>query len=179
MKDFILLFINNEVISSLFQTSNWRNNQLWYKNSISCENFQVETIEKLLKIKLSKTNERLNYINEIISESYPFKYKEGLEYSENFDRKFKINKKIFYFNFKMICSLGGNQTRSIKDVYNFILKQIENLKKNKNIYFINILDGEYCFKFKHCFEYLKNKGNNNLFIGDSRDFIFWYNLNFL
>lgn len=175
MDDFILLFIP----SSYKQTSEWRNKQLWYNGSLSCENYQVFLIKKYLNIDLYKTQERINHKNKIINELHPLLLIEGLEYSENFDRKYKFKNKVFYFNFKMICSAGGSQTRSIREVYNFINKQLIYLTQNinKNIYFINILDGKFCNRFKKNFEYLLSKNEyKNIFIGDSREFIFWWNI---
>jgi len=52
---------------------------------------------------------------------------------------------------------------------------------NKNIIFINILDGDTCFLHMDKFNYLKNKYNNkNIFIGDMKLFqLYWNNIIYL
>ena len=83
----------------------------------------------------------------------------------------------------MICSSGGAQTRSLREVYHFIKYQLEYLlkqKKNSNKYFINILDGNESYKRKHNFKYLTNLPKykficNRIFIGDIKSFNKWYN----
>ena len=58
--------------------------------------------------------------------------------------------KDFYFNLKIICNSGGAQTRYMRNVYHFMNNQLDHLSKyeylNKKIYFINILDGNECYK---------------------------------
>ncbi len=62
------------------------------------------------------------------------------EWTENFDGC----QENIYFNLKMVCGTGGAQTRTLREVYHFILTQLKYLEKepNSNIYFVNILDGE-------------------------------------
>jgi hypothetical protein len=79
-----------------------------------------------------------------------------------------------YINLKFICNNGGMQTRSLREVYHFIKAQMSYLKQNKNtnIYFINICDGDICYKFRKYFDYLINNHNNcNIF--DMCSFRLW------
>jgi hypothetical protein len=72
--------------------------------------------------------------------------------------------------------MGGAQTRTLREVYHFIKCQLEFLlKMSKNIYFVNILDGDACFANKDKFQYLMNKQKYNkikkfIFIGGLSNF---------
>lgn len=185
MNDFLINFIENEIFSSYYQTKDWRLNQKWYNNKrgIVCENYQVSITENIIDKNIFKTNDRIDDKNMINNEKTPFLFENGFEYSENFDRKLIINKETYYFNYKMICENGGSQIRSLKLVYNFITKQLENLLKTKNKdnlkYFINILDGYFCYKNMEKFKFLLNKSqykeiNKYIYVGDLRDFKYWW-----
>lgn len=163
--------------SSFYQTKIWRINRIWYINGKlnECEKYQIHLIEKIINTKLIKTNERINIeINQIVDIKQPLINNDGFEYSENFDRKLIKNSTIFYFNFKFVCDNGGAQIRTLKDVYNFIkyqLKYLIKINELNTIYFINILDGDTCYKNSNKFSYLINKEKykyivNNIFIGD-------------
>jgi hypothetical protein len=170
----------NFIISSKYQTKNWRKKCKWYSTGKlnECEKFQIKIIEKIIKTKLKKTNDRIYRESyEILSNKNPYIMQNGLEYSENFDRKLYVNNNTYYFNFKFICDKGGHQTRSIKDVYYFIEYQFEYLIKYNinNIYFINILEGDFNFANKDKFKYLIEKNKyldvkKYLFIGDLYEF---------
>lgn len=166
----------DEIISSEYQTKNWRKKQIWYKNGKSneCEKYQINNIEKIKKIKINKTNDRIN-IEKLIIDNYknPIKNNDGYEYTENFDGKIIINNNIYYFNLKFVCDKGGAQTRTLREVYHFIKYQLDYLVKHKknNIYFINILDGDTSFNSMNKFLYLLNKDKylhikKNVFIND-------------
>ncbi len=73
----------------------------------------------------------------------------------------------------MICDTGGAQTRSLREVYHFIKAQYIFLTKQqcKNIYMINILDGNGCFKYVHLFRRFEH---DQLFIGDMSSFCSWF-----
>ena len=170
----------NELISSKYQTKEWRLNQQWYINGKhnECEKYQIEYIEKIFNSILKKTNDRI-YIDNytIIDKKYYLKYDNGYEYTENFDGKIIINEKIYYINLKFVCDNGGSQQRTLKDVYNFIKCQLENILifNSTNIYFINILDGNTCFNNMHKFKYLINKEKylnikKYIYIGDLYEF---------
>ena len=166
--------------SSYYQTKDWRKNRKWYKNGKSneCEKYQIDLIEKLIKLKLNKTNDRINMeTNEIISNSNPMKKKDGFEWTENFDGKINKNNTTFYFNLKFVCDSGGAQTRTNREVYHFIKYQLEYLLKFNtiDIYFINILDGDNCYNSMEKFKFLLdkekyNKINKYVFIGNLYEF---------
>jgi hypothetical protein len=166
--------------SSYYQTKDWRKNRNWYKNGKSneCEKYQINLIEKLIKLKLNKTNDRINMeTNKIISNPNPMKKNDGFEWTENFDGKINKNNTTFYFNLKFVCDSGGSQTRSNREVYHFIKFQLEYLLKFNtiDIYFINILDGDNCYNSMEKFKFLLdkekyNKINKYLFIGSLYQF---------
>jgi hypothetical protein len=157
--------------SSYYQTKTWRLNRSWYKNGKfnECEKYQINIIEKILKIKILKTQDRINIETLSLSKmNKPLIFDNGYEYSENFDGYYNN----IYFNLKMVCDNGGHQTRTLREVYHFIQSQFEYLLKTKeNIYFINILDGDTSFNNMNKFNYLKNKEKYKeivkfIFIGD-------------
>lgn len=127
------------IIYSEYQTKNWRKKQVWYKNGKSneCEKYQINNIEKIKKIKINKTNDRIN-IEKLIIDNYknPIKNNDGYEYTENFDGKNIINNNIYYFNLKFVCDKGGAQTRTLREVYHFIKYQLDYLVKDKKIIYI-------------------------------------------
>ena len=168
------------ISSSYYQTKLWRKNRIWYINGKynECEKYQINLIEKIIKIKLIKTNDRINIENyEIIDKRNPIVNKDGYEWSENFDGKLIKNNNIYYFNFKFVCDSGGSQTRTLREVYHFVKYQLEYLIKfNKNnIYFINILDGDTSYNNMNKFKYLIDKEKykhiiNYIFVGSLYDF---------
>jgi len=109
-------------ISSYYQTKNWRKNRDWYKNGKSneCEKYQIRLINKIIKIELNKTYDRINTETyEIIENRIPMMKDDGYEWTENFDGKLIKNKNTFYFNLKFVCDNGGAQTRTLRNVYDF------------------------------------------------------------
>jgi len=166
--------------SSYYQTKNWRKNRNWYTNGKSneCEKYQINLIEKIIKNKLIKTDERINYEKyEIISNKNPMCNVDGYEWSENFDGKLIQNNIKYYFNLKFVCDNGGAQTRTLKLVYDFIKYQIEYIIKLNinNIFFINILDGDTSYNNMNKFNFLINKEKYKyiikyIFVGSLYDF---------
>jgi hypothetical protein len=169
-----------DITSSVYQTKEWRKSRTWYKNGKSneCEKYQINLIESIIKLKLMKTHDRINMeTNEIISKMYPMIHNDGYEWSENFDGLIMNNNNKYYFNLKFVCGSGGSQTRTLREVYNFIKCQMEYLIKYNmdNIYFINILDGDENNNNNEKFKYLINKEKYKqiikyLFIGSLYDF---------
>jgi hypothetical protein len=165
--------------SSYYQTKDWRRNRKWYKNGKSneCEKYQINLIEKIIMIKLQKTDDRINMeTNEVISRKNPMINCDGYEWSENFDGLLVKNNK-YYFNLKFVCDSGGAQTRTLREVYHFIRYQLEYLIKfnTTNIYFVNILDGDTCYNNMDKFRFLRNKDKyvqiiKYVFIGCLYDF---------
>jgi hypothetical protein len=166
--------------SSYYQTKEWRKNRKWYKNGKSneCELYQINLIEKIIKIKLTKTYDRINIENnEIISNKHSMIKDDGYEWTENFDGLIINNNNKLYFNLKFVCDSGGAQTRTLREVYNFIKNQMEYLIKfnMNNIYFINILDGDTSYYNMNKFNFLINKEKYKhiikyVFIGSLYDF---------
>ena len=137
------------VIPASQQTKEWRNGCPWYKNGKhnECEIYQRRMIEKITSTPLVKTHVRMNICDHrmqtIIS---PNKQPDGFDWTENFDGFMELDGKKMYFNLKMVCSAGGAQTRSLREVKHFIRSQLEHLLKfpesSSDVYFINILDGD-------------------------------------
>lgn len=175
---------------SSYQTKLWRQNQKWYRGGKhnECELYQRDLIEKITKLPCNKSDKRFNIYNKLlIDNKYPMKNKDGFEWTEDFDGHTvyddKINNRIvnYYFNLKIICDAGGAQTRSLREVYHFISVQLEHciLFPDDSIYFINILDGNTCYKHMDKFNYLLNKPQycfvrHRIFVGDMNSFQeFW------
>ncbi|ARF10357.1 hypothetical protein Hokovirus_1_236 [Hokovirus HKV1] len=178
IQKYIRSFITNKHIiipDSYIQTKKWRQNRKWYINGKhnECEKYQINTLEKILKIKMSKTNDRMNTETYcLLNNRNIINNPDGYEWTENFDGKIQKSNNIFYFNLKFVCDKGGSQTRTLREVYYFIKYQHEFLLKseNLNIYFINILDGDESYNNMNKFNYLSNKlkyanVKQNIFIG--------------
>lgn len=181
------------LISSRLQTKKWRKVQPWYLNGKKneCEIYQRKTLEDILKLNIKKTNLRLNVVdNKLDDISRPLTITNGFNYTEDFDGIWKQNDKVFYLNMKMICDSGGSQTRTLREVYHFIICQYKYLLKykNDNINFVNIIDGDCGYKF--VYDNLEKKYaslkdiqlfetfdsvNNHVYIGDTYNFLEWYN----
>ena len=169
------------------QTKDWRKAQDWYIDGKrnECELFQRKQLETMLGVECAKTNLRFN------TETYglhtmtrPLDLENGFEWTEDFDGLSIIGDKKLYFNLKFICDAGGAQTRSLREVYHFTKCQLEYLYNQetsdpKNVYFINILDGNTAMKHLSKFQFLINKekyhsSRNNIFVGDMYTFNTWY-----
>jgi hypothetical protein len=164
------------IVSSQLQTKKWRKDQSWYKNGKhnECELYQIGLIKEITNQKFNKTLERLNMVSLNIEKIYnPMKYENGYEWSETFDGYIDHDNIKHYFNLKFICDKGGAQTRALQLVYMFVNFQLKYLVKNnkKDIYFINILDGDTSYLNINKFKYLLNKPEFNdikqyVFVGD-------------
>ena len=116
--------IRNKILipSACYQTKIWRQNQFWYKNSKSneCEKYQINLIEKIIKHKLTKTDDRINMEScQIINKKHPNINNDGYEYIENFDGKIILNNNIYYFNLKFVCDSGGSTNTYFKRSISF------------------------------------------------------------
>ena len=84
----------------------------------------------------------------------------------------------------MVCSRGGAQTRSLREVYHFINAQLNYLITNKNnVFFVNILDGDEAHRNIEKFMYLITKplyknNINNIFVGSMKKFQSWLKTSF-
>ena len=183
-----------DIVNSKYQTKDWRNNQLWYKNGKhnECELFQKAGIQYMLRyiysqnLSISKTNLRLNlFKNNMINLRCVCNRKDGFEWSEDFDGITYIKNNTVYFNYKMVCGKGGAQTRTLRETYHFIFSQLNWLLMNKqnDVYVINILEGDECYKNMDKFHYLLNNKSYEsvrqyVFIGDMFQFESYCHLTF-
>ena len=176
---------SSNIIPSNLQTKDWRKNSSWYDNGKhnECEKYQRNLIEKITKNKCNKTNLRFNLLTyELLTLSNPMKNNNGFEFSEDFDGFIDFCDNKYYFNLKMVCDDGGAQTRTLREVYHFINSQLNNLIKYdvKDVYYVNILDGNTSHKNMSKFNYLLNKIEfidikKYIFIGDMFQFNNWWN----
>ena len=162
-----------------YHTKEWRISQSWYKGGkcTECEKHQLSLIKKIMNIKnVSKTDLRLNIEThklEILKN--PMVNDNGFDYTENFDYIIEFDKYTILFNLKFLCDSGGAQTRSLREVYNFIKAQYKFLQENEDTkyIFINILDGDCSNKHMNKFLYLSKsykKYNSKCFTGDMYQF---------
>ena len=169
------------ITKSMHQTKLWRQSQEWYKNGKSneCELFQRNLVENITNLKCSKSNIRLNaHTLSFIDKKFPMKNADGFDWTEDFDGFQEVGNLKLYMNFKMICDRGGSQTRTLREVYHFIKTQADYLVANpgiKDIYFINILDGDESFRNMNKFTYLLSKEKYNfikdhIFVGNMEEF---------
>ena len=176
----------DSLISSKYQTKDWRASQEWYINGKhnECEQYQKKFIEHIIGQECNKTDDRIFIeTNNIVNIGNPMKYSNGFEYTEDFDGKIIKNNNIIYFNMKFVCDNGGAQTRTLREVYHFIRYQLEYLIKyqTNNVYFYNILDGETSYKNMIRFNYLINLEKyksikKHVYIGDLIGFSKIYNI---
>ena len=170
-----------QITCSSKQTKKWRKEQQWYSNGKKneCEKYQLDYIKLLtLSPLITKTNLRFNIIDYTLTKiKSPLKKDNGFEYTEDIDAEQNINGITIYYNLKMCCDKGGAQTRTLREVYHYIRCQLEYLLINNTIpvYFINILDGDECYRNKNKFNYLINNEKystikNKVFIGDLNEY---------
>lgn len=172
--------------SSEYQTKKWRQAQAWYKTGKSneCEKYQIAIIEKITRMHLLKTPERIYLDNkyELVSKRSFKKDEDGFEYTENFDGLQKVNGCHLYYNLKFVCDSGGAQTRSLREVYHFIQAQLHcllHLNTKQKKYFINILDGDTSYQSMDKYKFLMKKDQFDtvrqfVFVGDLNQFQDWF-----
>lgn len=170
-----------QIVCSSKQNKQWRKRQEWYINGKKneCEKYQLDTIKLLTQAPLiTKTNLRFNMIDYTLNKiKSPLKKDNGFDYTEDIDAKQNINDITLYYNLKMCCDKGGAQTRTLREVYHYIRCQLEYLLINNTlpVYFINILDGDECYRNKNKFNYLikiekYSTIKNKVFIGDLNEY---------
>lgn len=129
-----------EITPSKDQTKEWRQENISKsagQKDNKCEKTQKYLLEQITGQKcLSSDGTRINHYSLEMK-----KYKncmtingicnpEGFDWSEDFDGVQIINGITVYYNFKMVCSSGGSQTRTLRDeTYNFVYTQIKYLKQ--------------------------------------------------
>jgi hypothetical protein len=184
-----------ELTISKYQTKDWRMSQPWYKGGkhSECEKHQKSQIETITKKQLEKKQGiRINtQTGEIkcISNNIFSKQPNKLDFTEDFDYRQVLTKKDgktvkIYYNLKFVCDSGGAQTRTIVHVHNFLRAQIKliSLRKYKEAFFVNILDGDYCYKNrKFIVNPLMETDENcreHIFCGDTHEFQAWWSRKF-
>lgn len=169
------------MLSSKFQTKEWRCAQPWYMGgkATECEKYQASQISSITCLKLEKVRKRLNISTlEMAVVPNVLRLENGFEWTEDFDFYQTITEYELYYNLKFIVGTGGAQTRSLREVYHFIECQCKFLNNivGQKVYFINILDGDICYTHMNKFKYLQSKyADDRIFIGDMKTFLVWFN----
>ena len=153
-----------DITHGAFQTKHWRKNQKWYINGKKneCELYQKRLLNVIVPYDILPTKDRINlFTYNICNDLQPMKKLDGYEWSETFDGKLIINDITYYFNLKFVCDSGGAQTRTLRECYHFIYGQLmHEINKKSDIthnYYINIFDGDECYKNMKKFKYLISK----------------------
>jgi hypothetical protein len=150
------------------------------KQSMTCEKFQRKSVEDGTGFKCLKSGGmRINTATHELSENTrPYSGPNAsYDWTEDFDglQTFGGKCQVFY-NFKSIVEDGGAQTRSLKCVYEFVKAQ-QNLIRygnvDKNIFFVNILDGEVCTRNMDKFSCFDDE--DHIYVGDSYSYFEWLN----
>jgi len=171
------------IIRSQLQTKQWRKDSSWYKNGKcnECEIYQRLLINNIIGGHCAKTSIRINMCDyRMQSNPSPMKKEDGFDWTEDFDGCANILGSTCYFNFKMVCGAGGAQTRTLREVYHFIKGQLLYLltypTESKNVYFVNILDGDASHNAMPKMNYLINQSpiKNRIYVGDLYHFQIWY-----
>ena len=123
------------------------------------EEYQRSKIVEGTGVPCTKTNMRINWrTNELKDIAHPMIYKDGYDYTENFDGLQQIYTKQIFINLKSVVGKGGSQTRTLRDeCYPFVESQLRLLLKMATVatvatdatvpiitppYFANIFDGD-------------------------------------
>jgi hypothetical protein len=166
------------------------------------EEFQRQKIIEGTGLPCPKTNIRIHLRTHTLTQMlYPNKNIDGYDYSEDFDGIQIFDDKTIYVNLKCIVGKGGNQTRSLREVYWFIEGQLKVLlgaaqaeqagqavptepvsepaEKPTKIYFANILDGDEASRNLSKFEYLLSLPEyktvkQNVYVGDLKTYFEWF-----
>ena len=151
--------------------------------SMSAELFQSAMVEKGTRTTCEKTNMRINLRTiDFVCMPHPNKRSDGFDYTEDFDGKQTFGEKSVYLNFKCVVGNGGSQTRTLREVYNFVEGQLQFLQKrqDQNLLFANILDGDVAHNNLNKFEYLRglpcySEIASQIYVGDLRGYFTWIN----
>lgn len=168
-----------DITKSKDQTKKWRNHQVWYTNGKhrECEKYQLDILKTLIDGPLHETRfMRLNInTGKLVQLRMPMTRPDGYDYTEDFDASFSYKRILYLINLKFVCSKGGAQTRSLREVYHFIRAQVKAVDQYPNIVFVNILDGDEAYrnigKFRHI------ESSPKIFVGDLTEFTEWWKVN--
>jgi hypothetical protein len=179
---------SDPIISSEFQTKDWRKQQPWYKigKSNECENYQRNQIQQITGKECPKTPLRINKRTlQMQPLSNPLTRPDGFDWTEDFDGMQTTMGHDLLYNLKMVCDAGGAQTRSLREVHSFIEAQLQLslIQPHEKIYFINILDGDQSHIRKKQFNHLLNLPEyatvkEKVFVDDLVAFQVWYESKF-
>jgi hypothetical protein len=168
------------------QTAAWRAAQTWYHGGRrnECEQYQRTLIETITGQLCLKTHMRINASSHVLKKCIsPMRFKDGFDWTENFDGVLQHNDATIFVNLKFVCSAGGAQTRTLREVYHFIRAQANHIStlQSCNTYFVNILEGDACAvaqnKFKFALKPSCRATRKQIFVGDMAAFtVFWRNL---
>lgn len=141
-----------DITKSKYENKEWRKSQTWYINGKhnECEKYQISMIEKYIGEPLKKTRYRMDSFTNELTENGDGAFR----YSETFDGIHILRDKKVLYNLKFVCD--GSQRRTLRESYMFILCQLKYVKKypDENIMFINIFDGDCCYKYNKQFQKL-------------------------
>jgi hypothetical protein len=165
------------------QTAAWRSAQSWYRGGRrnECENYQRAAVETIARQPCLKTHVRINTVSSDIREcTRPLLAEDGFEWTENFDGVLRRGTATVFVNMKFVCSQGGSQTRTLREVYHFVRAQAACLDAPGayNTYFVNILEGDACAaaadKFGFALARAPRAAAKRIFVGDMAAFAkFW------
>lgn len=146
------------------------------------EKYQRDKIVEGTGYPCPKTNTRLNLRSlSLKTLAHPNTKSDGYDYSEDFDGVQYVGDTSVYVNLKCIVGKGGNQTRSLREVYHFTEGQLKYLAQSgtSNTYFANILDGDEAHVNLEKFTYLRQLPEyravqDRVYVGDLRGYFAWF-----
>jgi hypothetical protein len=145
--------------------------------STNPEKFQRHQIVEGTGIACPKTNMRINLRTHTLENiAKPNTRVDGFDYSEDFDGVQTINGNNVYINLKCIVGKGGNQTRSLREVYWFVEGQLHTLAGTTDVYFANIMDGDEAHAVLSKFEYMRSlfaEVKHKIYVGDLKGYFDW------
>lgn len=147
------------------------------------EEYQRSQIETITGVKCLKTNTRINWrTNKLTEIAHPMVNENGYDYTEDFDGIQKFDSIKVYINLKCVVGKGGSQTRTLRDeCYRFIEAQLKYLTTGENMYFANIFDGDEAHANMSKFWYLMDlpeytSVKDHVYVGDLKDYFDWIKL---
>jgi hypothetical protein len=144
------------------------------------EEFQRKKIVDGTGIPCPKTTTRINLRTSTLKEiAHPNTMPDGFDYTEDFDGVQSLQDKKVFVNLKCIVGKGGVQTRSLREVYQFVKGQLAVLKTAEKTYFANILDGDEAHSSLFHFEYLLGLPEYKdmkkyIYVGDLKGYFDWF-----
>jgi len=150
-------------------------------SSNKMEDYQRSIIKRGTGYDCVKTNMRINMRTiDFVNVPQPNKFKNGFDFTEDFDGYQNIDEKDIFLNFKNVVDQGGAQTRTMREVYHFIEGQLQILRiVNKDILFANVMDGTCAPKYWDKYFYLADlypDVKENVFIGNLKEYFEWLNV---